>query len=108
MVHSQNVSSYVDIQSSWGPIWHNESKAGSLPNDCMTEASSSNVWVLELVMLILSSVLLSKCLPTTWKSRSASIPQKRADPPQLPYFLPIIGNLIAYLLDAAKLASSVT
>ncbi len=108
MERSHNASSYVDIQASFSLDYYNESGIASLLDCNPDTAPSSNVWVFDLVILILTSMLLSKHLGLDWTSRPASTSQNTGTPPQLPYLVPVIGNLASYLISAAQLASSIT
>lgn len=69
----------------------------------------SRTWVIQLAMVsVLSSPLLFKLLSATWRYTALPTPLNGKDPLQVPYLMPVVGNLISYLLDAAKLASSIT
>ena len=66
-------------------------------------------WVIQLaVVSVLSSPLLFRLLSATWALTAPPTPLNGKDPSQVPYLMPVVGNLISYLLDAAKLASSIT
>ena len=69
----------------------------------------SKTWVIQLaVVAVLSTPLLLRLLPTTWPLTAPPTPLNGKEPPQMPYLMPVVGNLVSYLLDAAKLASSIT
>ena len=71
-------------------------------------ASSFKTWKIQLAIVsMFSSLLLIRYLSVSWALKSSSTP-KCQDPPQVPYFMPVVGNLVSYLFDAAKLASSIT
>lgn len=88
---------------------YNESATTSSPEIKPGPIVFSRYWVIQLVMMsLLSTLLLFSYLSATWALATPSPPSKCKDPPQVPYFLPVVGNLISYLLDAAQLASSIT
>lgn len=58
-----------------------------------------------LVILLISGLIL-KNLSIFRISGSPSTAQMR-DPPQVPYRIPVLGNLISYLRDSPQLASSI-
>ena len=64
-------------------------------------------WAVQLA-LVLSSLWLFRYLWALWPLATSSTPLRYKDPPQVPYALPIVGNLISYLHDAGKLASTIT
>ena len=69
----------------------------------------SRTWLIQLAMVsVLSSPLLFRLLSATWALTAPRTPLNGKDPLQVPYLMPVVGNLISYLLDAAKLASSIT
>ena len=69
----------------------------------------SRTWVFQLaVVLVLSSPLLFRLVSAPWALTAPPTPLNGKDPSQVPYLMPVVGNLISYLLDAAELASSIT
>ena len=88
-----------DIESTTSPSLGNEPGLPLL----------SKTWVIQLaVVLVLSSPLLFRLLSATCALTTPATPLNGKDPSQVPYLMPVVGNLISYLLDAAKLASSIT
>lgn len=83
-----------------------QSTAISSPENEMGLTLFSRDYVLQLAMILsLSSLLLFTYLSATWVSILPSTPSKYKDPPQMPYLMPVVGNLISYLLDAAGLGT---
>ena len=69
----------------------------------------SRTWLTQLAMVsVLASPLLFRLRSATWALTAPPTPLNGKDPSQVPYLMPVVGNLISYLLDAAKLASSIT
>lgn len=69
---------------------------------------ASRTWALKLTAIsVISIVWISTQLQARRASKSSSAPAGFKDPPQVPYFLPVLGNLLSYLLNPFGLASSI-
>lgn len=91
LAHYNESATTSSLENQPGPIWF------------------SRTWVIQLAIIsVLSTLLLFRYLSATWALATPSPPLKCKDPPQVLYFLPVVGNSISYLLDAAQLASSIT
>ena len=109
MLPLQDPTGREEMQSPLGLNYSTESRHNSLLNARFPSILPLHGWVCENVMLLmLSSVLLFKVLSVGWVGRTAPSQQKGKDPPQLPHSIPVIGNAIAYLSGATRLANSIT
>ena len=108
-LQSLNTSGCQDLPLSLSLGCHIESTTShSLEND-LGLSLLSRTWVIQLaVVSVLSSPLLFRLLSATWALTAPPTPLNGKDPSQVPYLMPVVGNLISYLFDAAKLASSIT
>ena len=82
-----------------------------LPRHSLQSATTSPLltWgLLSVLTIVLSTMIFFGWLSILQTSQRRPTIKKRKDPLQVPYFLPIFGNLIAYLLDVGQLASSIT
>jgi hypothetical protein len=110
MAHFQNASAgSVDARALLDLDYWNESMSFTVLEVNLDQTLSSRIWFIQLALIsILSGVVLAKCIPFAWILRFPPVAPKGADPPQVPYLIPLLGNLVSYLVDAAGLASSIT
>lgn len=66
----------------------------------------SRTWAIQLTaVLLISAVWLSTQIQTRRASKSLSALPESKDPPQVPYYVPVLGHVFSYLLDPFSLAS---
>ena len=108
-VQPQIILGCRDLPSALGLGCYNGSITSFSPENEPAPALSSRIWAVQLaVVSLLSSTLLFRFLPPTRTLAAPPTLLYGKDPPQVPYSMPVVGNLLSYLLDAAKLASSIT
>jgi hypothetical protein len=64
---------------------------------------------ISLISIVLLSAYVSATWSSipTWSSMPPSTSANHKEPPQMPYFLPVVGNLIPFLFDPSQLACSI-
>lgn len=65
-------------------------------------------WNILAILLLLAPFILTYPV-TLWKSKVAlRVHEDGKQPALVPYWIPLVGHVLSYLLDAARLASSIT
>lgn len=104
----RNVSAFQDLTLPPSLDYYEMSSAAFPSETELGPVLFSKTWGFSLTMIsAMSSLLLFTYLSTTLAPMLSSTSSIRKDPPQMPYCVPVIGNLISFLLDAPKLAVSI-
>lgn len=108
LLQCQNTSLYQEIPLSVG--YEPLENLTRVPLPLRGEPSSPyfSAWTVQTCLISLAfSLLLFKYISTSWVSTSPPTIATLKAPPQVPYIIPVVGNLLSYLLDAAQLASTI-
>ena len=106
MAECMNVSECQYPSLPLGPA-HYE-KYAAVSTSVSEPVMAPRTWALKLTAIsVISIVWLSTQLQARRASKALLPPAGFKDPPQVPYFLPVLGNLLSYLLNPFGLASSI-
>lgn len=108
MAQCMNVSECPGSILPLGPA-HTERYAADFTSVSKLEpVIASRTWAFQLTAILLVSIVwLYTKIQARRAFKSSSIPSESRDPPQVLYFLPVLGHVVSYFLNPFSLASFV-
>lgn len=105
MLHCMNVSECQSSSLPYNSGLYDTNAAISSPESPVISPFVYQSWAFKLAAIsVISMICLSAQVQARWASKRSSTPAECKTPPQMPYFLPVVGNMLSYLRNPAQLA----